>query len=73
MSNFNGLRLHKVDFCDGIIIITQTVSTLSYEISIVTAVRWSTFGIKLKVCGLFGLLWGSEHQTSCLPQKAVLK
>lgn len=56
MSNFNGLRLHKVDFCDGIIIITQTVSTLSYEISIVTAVRWSTFGIKLKVCGFFGLL-----------------
>lgn len=48
--NFNTLRLYKVDFCDDIIIIAQNGSTISYEIPIVTASKWSTFGINIKVC-----------------------
>ena len=59
--NFNTLRLHKVDFCDDIIIITQNWSTISYEISIVTAVRWSTFGTNIKVCMGFPVYFGIRN------------
>ena len=73
--NFNTLRLCKVDFCDDIIIIAQNGSTISYEISIVTAVKWSTFGINIKVCigfsdfpvyfGICNTRFLASHQKLC--------